>query len=427
MSDKLNWPAFGPADLLLPKNCDMSKWSVVACDQYTSQPDYWNRVDRYVGEAPSTRKMILPEVFLSDGHTLEHTKEINHTMESYLEQGLFQTYSDALIYVERWLSNGTLRRGLVGAVDLDCYDYSGSTEPLIRATEGTVLSRIPPRVAVRRNAELELSHVMLLIDDPEKQVIEHLSAETEDMELVYDFDLMEQGGHITGYLLNDQQKAEVCQLLNQLNETEQYEKKYGITQEGKLLYAVGDGNHSLATARASYLELKGDHPDWDWENHPSRHAMVELVNLHDESLVFEAIHRACFDVEPEKLLQELVDYYPGAYYGEGEGHIIHYVWEKGEGSITIPNPTAQLPVGSLQGFLDYYVKKNISSYVDYIHGEDVTRELGRKPGNIGFILPAMEKNMLFKSVLCDGSLPRKTFSMGEAQDKRFYLESRKIK
>lgn len=426
MPDKLNWPGFCPADILIPRNCDMSKWSVVACDQYTSQPDYWRRVDAYIGDAPSTRKMILPEVFLSDGHTLEHTREINQTMEDYLEKNLFQVYPQAIIYVERWLASGKLRRGLVGAVDLECYDYNGS-DTLIRATEGTVFSRIPPRVAVRRDAKLELSHVMMLVDDPEKRVIEHLTYETDDMQRVYDFDLMEDGGHITGYLLTEEQKRDVCELLNQMNDPEEFAEKYDTNRgEAVMLYAIGDGNHSLATAKATYLEQKEDHPELDWEHHPARYAMVELMNLHDESLEFEAIHRVCFSVQPEALLEALVNYYPDTHYGKDQGHVIHYVWEKGEGDITVPDPISQLTVGSLQGFLDYYLIAN-GGYVDYVHGEDVTRELGSQPGNIGFLLPAMSKNELFKGVIHDGALPRKTFSMGDAHDKRFYLEARKIK
>lgn len=429
MSDKLKWPGFGPADLLVPRNCDMSKWSVVACDQYTSQPEYWKRVDAAIGDAPSSRKLILPEAFLSDGHTLEHSREVNQTMKEYLADGILECYPDALIYVERWLAGGKLRRGLVGAIDLECYDYNGSAETIIRATEGTVLSRIPPRVAVRRDAELELAHVMLLLDDPEKRVIEHLTYETEDMERVYDFDLMEQGGHITGYLLNEEQKAEVRELLMAADDQQLFEEKYDAKGEPILLYAVGDGNHSLATAKAVYQEKKEGSPEIDWSEHPARYAMVELVNLHDESLEFEAIHRVCFSVKPEEVLQTLIEYYPGTHYGPGEGHSFRYVWERGEGVITIPNPASQLTVASLQGFLDYFLtlKGVEGSYVDYVHGEDVAVELGRQPGNLAFLLPAMGKEELFRSVVHDGALPRKTFSMGEAHDKRFYLEARKIK
>ncbi|MCD7837481.1 MAG: DUF1015 domain-containing protein [Clostridiales bacterium] len=427
MANKLNWPAFRPADLLLPVGCDMRKWSVVACDQYTSQPDYWQRVADFVGDAPSTLNMILPEFFLREGNTMQRRASINQTMDRYLAEGNFRVCPDALIYVERWLSGGQLRRGLVGAIDLEDYDYDGSQEPLIRATEGTVVARIPPRMAIRRGAALELSHVLLLMDDPEKRIIEQLTYETNDMEMVYDFDLMEQGGHITGYLLTEEQKADICQALNELNDPRRFEELYDAHGEEPMLFAVGDGNHSLATARACYLEQKELHPELDWEHHPARYATVELVNLHDDSLDFEAIHRVVFSVDPEKLLAALVDYYPGTHYGEGEGQTFRYVWEKGEGAITIPDPVAQLAVGSLQGFLDYYLTANDDGYVDYVHGEDVTARLGRQPGNIGFLLPSIHKADLFKGVIHDGALPRKTFSMGEACDKRFYLEAKKIK
>lgn len=430
MPEKLNWPAFGPTELLLPKSCDMNKWSVVACDQYTSQPEYWERVDAYIGDAPSARKLILAEAFLRDGKALRRGDIIHKNMQDYLDSGLFERYPDALIYTERWLNDGSLRRGLVGAVDLEEYDYTGSAETLIRATEGTVLSRIPPRMMVRREASLELTHVLMLLDDPERQLIEHLTSETDQMQQLYDFDLMEKGGHITGWLLTEEQKEEVRQALCAMNDRQRFETLYDADHNDALmLYAVGDGNHSLATAKAVYQERKETIPDFDPENDLSRYAMVELMNLHDDSLQFEAIHRVCFDVDPEKLLNTLLTYYPGTYYGEGEGHTFRYVWEKGEGVITIPDPVSQLPVGALQGFIDYYLAtdEGISGYVDYVHGDDVTRELGTQPGNIAFLLPPMPKEKLFPGVVHDGALPRKTFSMGEAHDKRFYLEARKIK
>lgn len=428
MPNNLKWPGFCPAELLIPQNCDMNKWSVVACDQYTSQPEYWERVDRYIGDAPSTRRMILPEACLGDGRTFEHIQEINDTMDRYLKEGLFRALPDALIYVERWLASGTLQQGIVGAVDLEHYDYNDSSDLLIRATEGTVLSRIPPRLAIRRGASLELSHVVMLLDDPEREVVEHLTGETDQMERLYDFDLMEEGGHITGYLLNEEQKAALCSMLAERNDHQRFAEKYGAEREPVMLYAVGDGNHSLATAKAAYMEEKEAHPERDWSRHPARYTMVELMNLHDDSLCFEAIHRVCFATEPEKLLDALMTYYPGTHYGEGEGQSFRYVWEKDEGIITIPNPVAQIAVGSVQGFLDYYFTAYPDGgYVDYVHGEEVVCSLGRQPGNISFLLPSMSKEDLFKGIIFDGALPRKTFSIGEARDKRFYLEARRIK
>ena len=420
------WPGFGPADILLPQNCDLTKWSVVACDQYTSQNDYWERVAQTVGDAPSTLKLILPESQLEDGHFEEHVADINRTMDEYLDQGLFRTLPNALIYVERWLDNKKLRRGLVGVVDLECYDYNAGSSSLIRATEGTVITRLPPRVAVRRNASLELPHIMVLVDDPDKRLIEHLTYETDRMEEVYDFDLMERGGHITGYLVPEDLQADVCEILNTLARPHDFARKYDAKGKPVLLFAIGDGNHSLAAAKAAYEEKKQHTPQEQWADLPSRYALVELVNLHDESLEFEPIHRVCFDVDADELMKDFLAAYPGAHYGEGEGHTITYVFDTEVGKITIPKPTAQLPVGTLQDFLDQWMQTH-SGRIDYVHGDDVTWELGRKPGNIGFLLPAMGKDELFKTVIFDGALPRKTFSMGEAHDKRFYLEARKIK
>lgn len=420
------WPGFGPADILLPQNCDLTKWSVVACDQYTSQQDYWERVAQTVGDAPSTLKLILPESQLEDGHFEEHIADINRTMDEYLDEGLFRTLPNALIYVERWLDNKKLRRGLMGVVDLECYDYNAGSSSLIRATEGTVITRLPPRVAVRRNASLELPHIMVLVDDPDKQLIEHLTYETDRMEEVYDFDLMERGGHITGYLLPEDLQADVCEILNTLARPHDFARKYDAKGKPVLLFAIGDGNHSLAAAKAAYEEKKQNTPQEQWADLPSRYALVELVNLHDESLEFEPIHRVCFDVDADELMKDFLAAYPGAHYGDGDGHTITYLFDTEVGKITIPKPTAQLPVGTLQEFLDQWMQTH-SGRIDYVHGDDVTWELGRKPGNIGFLLPAMGKDELFKTVIFDGALPRKTFSMGEAHDKRFYLEARKIK
>ena len=379
-----------------------------------------------VGDAPSTLKLILPESQLEDGHFEEHVADINRTMDAYLDQGLFRTLPNALIYVERWLDNKKLRRGLVGVVDLECYDYNAGSSSPIRATEGTVITRLPPRVAVRRNASLELPHIMVLVDDPDKQLIEHLTYETDRMEEVYDFDLMERGGHITGYLVPEDLQADVCEILNTLARPHDFALKYDAKGKPVLLFAIGDGNHSLAAAKAAYEEKKQHTPQEQWADLPARYALVELVNLHDESLEFEPIHRVCFDVDADELMKDFLAAYPGAHYGEGEGHTITYVFDTEVGKITIPKPTAQLPVGTLQDFLDQWMQTH-SGRIDYVHGDDVTWELGRKPGNIGFLLPAMGKDELSKTVIFDGALPRKTFSMGEAHDKRFYLEARKIK
>ena len=426
MRDPFDGLAFRPADILLPQNCDYTKWSVVACDQYTSQPEYWQEVEELVGSAPSTLRLILPESCL-DGPSVEtDIMEVNNTMTRYLREERFCTLPASLIYVERRLDNLRLRRGLVGMVDLEQYDYEPGAEAQVRATEGTVMARIPPRVAVRKNAPLELPHVMLLADDPEKTVLEPLSARKDQMEKVYDFDLMERGGHIAGWRLDGESMALVAAALRKLADPAAFRARYGVEDKPVLLFAVGDGNHSLATAKECYERQKRLTAPEKWDALPARYALCEVVNLHDESLEFEPIHRVLFGVDPEALLKELMLAYPGAHLGPGEGHQISFLHRDGTGVVTVPNPKAQLPVGTLQAFLDAYVIRH-KCRIDYIHGEDVTRDLASRPGNLGFLLGAMGKAELFPTVLHDGVLPRKTFSMGEASDKRFYLEARKIR
>jgi hypothetical protein len=426
MSGQTSQSVFLPADILLPQGCDWGKWSVVACDQYTSQPEYWQRVEECVGTAPSTLRLILPESCLDGPNVETDIIEVNNTMTRYLREGVFRSLPHAMIYVERRLDGGAVRRGLVGMVDLEQYDYEpGSTTP-VRATEGTVMSRIPPRVAVRKNAPLELPHAMLLADDPGRTVIEPLAGRVGELEQLYDFELMERGGHITGWLLDEKAMAHVSAALTALADPAAYRARYGVEGEDVLLFAVGDGNHSLATAKECYERQKKITPPEQWASLPARYALCELENLHDASLEFEAIHRVIFGVEPQALAAALVAAHPGAYFGEGEGHVLRYVHAGGEGSITVPHPAAQLEVGTLQNFLDSYVQKN-GGRIDYIHGEDVTRRLAAQPGNLGFLLPAMGKDQLFPTVIHDGALPRKTFSMGHAHDKRFYLEARKIR
>lgn len=410
---------FGPADILLPgKKTDLGRWSVVACDQYTSQPEYWKRVDELVGQAPSALRLILPESKLEGPGVREEIAAVNSAMERYLAQGIFQEYPDALIYVERRLRDGQVRRGLVGKADLAAYDFTPGSGAPIRATEGTVLSRIPPRAAVREHAPIELPHVLLLADDREKTILEPLSARKERMEQVYDFELMEDSGRLTGWLLGEEEKTGVAEAIRALSSPEVFEEKYHAAGKEVLLFAVGDGNHSLATAKACW-EKSGEEK--------ARYALVELTNLHDASLDFEPIHRVVFDTDPADLLSALKAAYPGAYEGEGDGHVLRYVTARGEGAVTVPDPRAQLAVGTLQSFLDGYLAAH-PGRIDYIHGEDVTRKLAvQSPQNIGFLLPPMEKEQLFPTVIFDGVLPRKTFSMGHAHDKRFYLEARKIR
>ena len=411
---------FGPGEILIPQpDADWPRWSVVACDQYTSQPDYWARVEARVGPVPSALRLILPESHLAEPDAAERVEAIHAAMEDYLSRGVLRDLGPSLIYVERTLAAGKTRRGLVGQIDLERYDFRPGADSLIRATEGTVLERIPPRVKVRQGAALELPHVMLLVDDPERGVIEPLAAQTGEMEPLYDFELMEAGGRLRGWRLSESQVAQVGRALSALARPEAFQARYHAPGKPTLLFAVGDGNHSLATAKTCY--------ERDRANPRARYALVELVNLHDPALEFEPIHRVLFGVEPREVLEDLTAAFPGAYEGRGEGHVLEYVSAQGQGAVTVPQPASQLAVGTLQGFLDGWLAAHPGARIDYIHGADVTRALAREPGNLGFLLPAMGKGELFPTVIFDGVLPRKTFSMGEAREKRFYLEARRIK
>ena len=424
MNEKFKGLGFSPADILLPKNCDMEKWSVVACDQYTSEPEYWQGVEQFVGAAPSTLRMILPEAELNADDVQNRITAINRNMDACLTNGQFDNAKDTFILVERRLKSGELRTGLVGVVDLEDYDYNKGACSLIRATEGTVLERIPPRVRVREGASLELPHVMLLIDDPDCTVIEPLTAKKASFSPVYDFDLMCDSGHIKGYRVDGGALDSVANALSRLARPDIFCQKYGVADKPVLLFAVGDGNHSLATAKECWERTKKTIPAG--QMHPARYALVELVNIHDRSLNFEPIHRVVFDIDPEKLIEAFLAFYPSAHRGTGDGQQIDYISATGTGTLTVEKPDSGLAVGTLQNFLDEYLTKN-GGNVDYIHGEEVVRSLGAKPNNIGLLLPPMGKSELFKTVITDGVLPRKTFSMGHAYDKRFYLECRSIR
>ena len=414
---------FKAGNILIPKDADMYKWCVVACDQYTSEPDYWNEVKNIVGDAPSTLNLTLPEIYLEEDDVEDRIKKINENMKEYLDNGLFTEYNDSMIYLERIQDDGKVREGLMGIVDLEDYSYEKGSETLIRATEKTVIERIPPRMKVRENALLELPHIMILIDDPKCEIIENLKNEVSDSDVVYDTDLMQKGGHIKGYKLSDESINGVISKLESLADVNNFEAKYDVKDKGVLLFAMGDGNHSLATAKACYEKLKEELGD-EALNHPARYALVELVNLHSSALEFEAIHRVVFDVDVEDFINSLNEYYD--INEEGNGQKFELITKDFDKTLYISNPKSNIPVGSIQIFIDEYLE-NHSGKVDYIHGDDTTKEMASQEGNVGIIFEAMDKGDLFKTVILDGALPRKTFSMGHAHDKRFYLESRKIK
>ncbi len=422
---KTNNPVFTPADILLPnfEATDGSRWAVVACDQYTSEPAYWESVEKTVGASPSTLHMILPEVYLAEAGT--RVPQINRAMHEQLEKVLL-CHPNAMIALERKQSDGRVRRGLIGAVDLEAYDYHAGSDSLIRATEGTVLERIPPRVDIRREAPLELPHVMLLIDDPNATVIEPIIAATSNRAPLYDFDLMLGGGHVRGALLTEAEQASVTAALEALVTPASMEARYKDGDLAPLLFAVGDGNHSLAAAKAAYEEVKAAIGAEAASQHPARYALAEVVNLHDEALSFEPIYRVVFGADPNALLEELKQY-TAALSGSAAPQALLYVTADGDTALPVAHPTQQLAVGTLQSFLFDYAARHPEVEVDYIHGEDSLRALASKPGAVGFLFDGMRKDELFRTVLYDGALPRKTFSMGHAQDKRYYLECRKIR
>lgn len=391
---------FMPTDILLPAE-KPEKWAVIACDQYTSEPEYWENVRKTAGDAPSAFNIIFPEAFLGK-NSAEKISKINSVMKSYLEGGVFKEYKNTFVYTERTLKNGKTRRGIVGLIDLDNYSYEKGSKALIRATEATVKERIPARVEIRRGAYLEMPHVMLLCDDPENLLIGGLASNIGNFECLYDFDLMCGGGYIRGFA-PDKAAAEALR-----RHTEELLRKNG----GDMLFVVGDGNHSLAAAKEC-AALGGSH-----------YALVEVVNIHDDSLEFEPIYRVLFGVEPEKVIEDFTEKCGGEYRG-ADAQRFRCVYGSTEKEISV-RPASKLAVGTLQVYLDDYLKAHKGTEIDYIHGENSLKKLAETRNTLGFLFDGMKKEELFDAVRQDGSLPRKTFSMGEADDKRFYLECRKL-
>lgn len=420
-----------PEILLPPQGTDMYKWAVVACDQFTSQKEYWEEARQIIGDAPSTLDLILPEAWLGAQDEQERIARIKEKMQEYLHNGTLVKQPQGFVLVERTAAGNT-RHGLVMALDLEKYDYSKGSGTLIRATEGTIVERIPPRLRIREGAAVELPHILVLIDDPEETVIEPLTAQAEKLPLLYDTDLMLGGGHISGRLVSGEKEIMgVLEALTALSDKAAFEKKYG--SKPVLLFAMGDGNHSLATAKANWEKIKATLPEEQREDHPARYALIELNNVHDKGIVFEAIHRNVFGIPGEKLvealLQKLREQNGGAEIGPeqapagGEKHVIPFYYGDKSGAFIVTEPAVQLAVGTLQNAIDA-VLKELGGEVDYIHGIDVVKELAQKPDTTGFLLPDMEKSELFPTVVYDGALPRKTFSMGEAAEKRYYMEAR---
>ncbi len=421
---------FKRADILLPRfSADsekMKKWSTVACDQYTSEPEYWNAVSADVGDAPSTLKITVPEIYLNDADIEDRIKKTNSVMKQYIGEDIFAEYKDTYVFVERTLANGAKRLGIVGAVDLEDYDFSSDSQSKVRATEGTVISRIPPRLKVRSDALVELPHIMLLIDDDKCDIIESNADIKDSFEKLYDFDLMQNSGHIRGYKMSEDASRRLDEKLARLGEQDVFDNKYNVKGKSPLVFAMGDGNHSLATAKTHYENLKAEIGVDAAKESKARYAICELVNLHDKSLVFEAIHRVVFDADGNDFLKKLEEEYDISYNGDENGQHFVFVCGGESKTVVVKNPKEYLTVATVQKFIDSYIAEN-GGEVDYIHGEDVVHKLCADTLNFGIIFDAMDKSDLYKSVILDGALPRKTFSMGDACDKRFYLEARGIK
>ena len=398
---------FTPANILIPENIPMESWSVIACDQFSSQPEYWERVKNNAGDKPSTLNMIIPEAYLEDIDEEKEIEKISAAMTAFLQSGKYTEIKDSFIYVERTQPDGRVRKGLVGAVDLEEYDFTGVSAS-IRASEGTVLDRLPPRIRIRRSAPLELPHIITFIDDKEDAVIEPVAKKADELQLLYDFELMEGGGHIRGRKVFGKDADNVIAALHALHE------------KNEMLMIMGDGNHSLAAAKVYWDEIKQNLSDSERENHPARRALVELNNVYDPAITFEAIHRVLFNIDSEKFIDAFENAVPG-----GDDYLIKWSSKDKSGTIGIKADCIGDMLTVMQNFIDGYIK-GTESIVDYIHGEESTLSLSKGESCVGLVLPAMDKSDFFETVEKSGVFPRKSFSVGHAEDKRYYLECKKI-
>lgn len=409
------FPGLVPSDIYLPsEKVDLYKWAVVACDQFTSQPEYWQDVEKEVGDAPSTLRMILPEIYLNQAS--QNIPGIHNAMRRYLKTGVMEKkVENGFVLTERATESG-VRLGLIAAVDLNAYDYTPGAKPLIRATEGTIVERIPVRVRIREGALLESPHVMILINDEGRTVIEQAYARVKDKKPLYDTPLMQNGGHLRGWAIEDAGELKnIADALQALN-----------SKSNGFLYAVGDGNHSLATAKACWTRLHAKLSPEEQETHPARYALSEIVNVHSDALVFEPIHRALFHADPEDMIRKFETYVEGRGFKLIVGDDIRFIANGKETGVSIEGAEGILPVAILQPFLDEYIKANKNLEIDYIHGEDAVIHLASDGNATGILLKSIDKRSLFPSIASEGVLPRKTFSMGEAWEKRYYMECRRI-
>lgn len=398
-------------DILVPNNCDHKKWSVVACDQFTSERGYWKKLEDFVGEANSTLKLIFPEAYLEDNDKDERIDNINRTMKEYLDGGVFKTLKDSFIVCKRTTASGISRLGIVLAVDLEDYCFTHPSNAYIRSTEGVVLDRIPPRLKIRQDAPVELPHIMLLIDDRKHSVIEPIWAASEGLEKVYDFDLNMSGGHLEGYRIDSQIVIDAFEKY-----VDSVQNLYG-TGKNDFIFAVGDGNHSLATAQAHWNRIKEGLTDAQKAVHPARFALCEVENLHDDGIVFEPIHRFVFGVG-----EDFVRYMQANLSGEKE---IKAFDKNGEYVLRVDRIGAKA-IKDIQSAIDEYLRAH-GGTVDYIHGIEHLKDVASFSDGVAIAMPKIEKEELFSYVLKNGTLCRKAFSMGEAEEKRYYFEAKKIK
>lgn len=410
---------FRRADILLPQRCDLHRWSVVACDQFTSDPGYWAALDAEIGEAPSALRLILPEAYLEGADLDAESRRIGAAMEDYLRAGLFRALPDSYVYLERRLRSGVVRRGLLGALDLEQYDYRAGADSPVRATEGTVESRLPARMRIRAGAALELPHVMVFLDDPADGVIGSCSKELEAP--LYDFPLLAGGGHLRGWRVSGPAADRVDAALSALTER----AEAAARREGRapLVFAMGDGNHSLATAKRCWEELKASLSPAERLSHPARWSLVELVNIHEPSITFEPIHRVVWSGNPAAFVDELRAHFAQA--AEGTPRPLRAVTPEGETLLSVPAPS----IGALIGETDAFLAAHLARWggkLDYVHNDETALELARS-GCCALLLPKLEKAELFPSVARSGPFPRKSFSIGRAEDKRYYLEARRIR
>ena len=395
-------------EILLPKNVDWEKWAVIACDQFTSQPDYWEKLALFVGDSPSTLKIIFPEVYLEKGMA-ERVQNINETMKSYLSDGLFEKVN-GFVLTERTVANGAKRKGLIVAVDLEQYDYH-RVRAGIRATEDTIESRLPVRMEIRKDAPLELPHIILLIDDVEKTVIEPLYEKREKMRKLYDFDLNMNGGHIVGYEVKDAEN--VIEKINALGDKDLQVKKYGT--DAGIILAVGDGNHSMATAKKHWDNLKITLSEAERENHPARYALAEILNIYDEGLIFEPIHRVILNGG-----KEVADILKKELKGDG---VLTLLTEEGEISLPCPAKSSET-ITAVQGVIEKY--SSVYGWeVDYVHGKEHLASVTAEKG-VGILMPCFAKSELINYVVNCGNLPKKAFSIGTAENKKYYIEAKRI-